>query len=58
MSEGEKTGTEHPQQTGRLSVTATTTDASGVTRTAANLVIAQGGSPATLIAGASDAALS
>lgn len=39
-------------------VTATTTDASGVTRTAANLVIAQGGSPATLIAGASDAALS
>lgn len=38
-------------------VTATTTDASGVTRTTANLVIAQGGSPATLIAGASDAAL-
>jgi hypothetical protein len=39
-------------------VTATTTDASGVTRTTANLVIAQGSSPATLIAGASDAALS
>lgn len=39
-------------------VTATTTDASGVTRTKANLVIAQNGSSATLVAGASDAALS
>ncbi|HKT38172.1 MAG TPA: hypothetical protein VJR48_07350 [Ktedonobacterales bacterium] len=39
-------------------VTATTTDASGVTRMKANLVIAQSGPPTTLIAGASDAALS
>jgi hypothetical protein len=38
-------------------VVATTTDASGVTRTTANLVVAQNGSPDTLIAGASDLAL-
>ncbi len=38
-------------------VLATTTDASGVTHTTANLVVAQNGSPATLIAGASDLAL-
>ena len=38
-------------------VTATTTDASGVTRTTANVVVAQGGTPTTLIAGASDFAM-
>ena len=38
-------------------VIATTTDASGVTHTTANLIVAQNGSPATLIAGASDLAL-
>lgn len=38
-------------------VTATTTDASGVTRATANVVVAQGGTPTTLIAGASDLAL-
>lgn len=38
-------------------VTATTSDASGVTRSTANVVVAQSGSPAILIAGASDLAL-
>ncbi len=38
-------------------VTATSTDASGVTRTTANVVVAQGGTPSTLIAGARDLAL-
>ncbi|HEX8982326.1 MAG TPA: hypothetical protein VF792_06135 [Ktedonobacterales bacterium] len=38
-------------------VTSTTTDASGVTRTTANLVVAQSGAPATMIAGASDIAI-
>lgn len=37
-------------------VVSTTTDASGVTRVTANLVIAQNGAPTTLIAGASDMA--
>ncbi len=38
-------------------VVSTTTDASDVTRTSANIVIAQGKTPTTLIAGASDFAL-
>lgn len=38
-------------------VTATTTDASGVTRTASNLVFAQSGAPTKMIAGASDVAI-
>jgi hypothetical protein len=38
-------------------VLSTATDASGVTRISANLVIAQSGAPTTLIAGASDIAL-
>ena len=38
-------------------VLSTTTDASGVTRSSANLVVAQGSSVTTLIVGASDAAL-
>lgn len=37
-------------------VVSTTTDASGVTRVSANLVVAQSGTPTTLIAGASDMA--